>query len=764
MSKKIKVLLAIFFVFILGTVGAFYYLASLLTPENVKEAIIAQSSKVFPLAKIELGDVGINAGFNFKINLSRFRLSQNINETEMELMSVDDFVVKIPFWAIVTNGGVIEVKMDRPRINYHEFKEGNNWTLALAKKTEVENKAEKSVVENNSKQELSSISFFKNSKINVRFNDIVFKYQRKDASKGEVIVSRFVFKGINLKTPTVYELQSHIDFNKNPTDKMSFDVLAIGQLNLKGLNDNGPITSKLNIKMNNFKKSNFEGKLPDFSTDLDFELIDGGKLQGQFVASFEGQNKISAKFFHNRETLLEDLVIDIALKDLQGMLPKSLSYVDLSKAKFQARGKIEIAEDKKINPQISFSLSPSIIVNKDGMIANTTGSGELKGESFTSKFNVETFDGLISSQVKAALNYEYLMDFDKMSPVLVSVSATGLKIPEKFIKSKMWEKKAETSEGDVSNSTQVKKINEPNMVKLPPVQINLEWSNILIAKEEFHGKGKIASAGNKLSVENFQFKFSKGNGVYSQTTLLAHKNHETKFSFEMQNLNLDSFQAFLPPFVENFSGTFNGKIMGQVTLFKSLDKKPIYDIAVALEAKKGEIKKLNIGQYISPILNSIPLVKDKMKEKSLDKELKLDGNFETLNLKGQFSHLSYKLSSFEFDGIDKKVKLQGAGDIFPISENRKSQIDVQYTDGTGKISEVLLKNTGTKVLPLRVSGPGFELKPEINYTLEKIAKGAIKTKGEEKLKEVVQKNIEKIIPENTKEKVQGLLNGLFKKK
>ena len=40
----------------------------------------------------------------------------------------------------------------------------------------------------------------------------------------------------------------------------------------------------------------------------------------------------------------------------------------------------------------------------------------------------------------------------------------------------------------------------------------------------------------------------------------------------------------------------------------------------------------------------------------------------------------------------------------------------------------------------------------------------MKTKGEEKLKEVVQKNIDKIVPDNAKEKVKGLLNGLFKKK
>jgi hypothetical protein len=147
-----------------------------------------------------------------------------------------------------------------------------------------------------------------------------------------------------------------------------------------------------------------------------------------------------------------------------------------------------------------------------------------------------------------------------------------------------------------------------------------------------------------------------------------------------------------------------------------------------------------------------------------DKQLKLDGNFETLNLKGRFTNAEYQLASFDFIGIDKKVQITGSGNIFPIAGKENSRMEVNFIDNTGKISDVLQKNVGTKVLPIKLSGPGFGLKPDYGYTVQKLAKGAMKTKGEEKLKEVVQKNIDKIVPENAKEKVKGILNGLFKKK
>ena len=195
-------------------------------------------------------------------------------------------------------------------------------------------------------------------------------------------------------------------------------------------------------------------------------------------------------------------------------------------------------------------------------------------------------------------------------------------------------------------------------------------------------------------------------------------------------------------------------------MFKTALKPPLFDVNVAVDAKKGEIKKLNLGEFINPLLANIPVVKDQAK----DKPLNIDGNFETLNMKGRFKNDEYAISSFTFFGINKKVELTGSGEIFPLPGAKNSTMDVNFTQNEGKIADVLQKNIGTKTLPMRLAGPGFGLKPDYQYTISKIAKGAMKTKGEEVAKKVIEKNIDKILPAAAKEKVKGLLDGFFKKK
>jgi hypothetical protein len=91
-------------------------------------------------------------------------------------------------------------------------------------------------------------------------------------------------------------------------------------------------------------------------------------------------------------------------------------------------------------------------------------------------------------------------------------------------------------------------------------------------------------------------------------------------------------------------------------------------------------------------------------------------------------------------------------------------MEVNFTENEGKIADILQKNIGSKTLPLRLVGPGFGLKPDIQYTVSRVAKSAFKAKGEDAIKKVLDKNLDKIVPAAAKEKVKGLLDGFFKKK
>lgn len=765
-SKKLRILGIALVVVSLLTGGLFYYASTKLRPEEIKRMTIEQTQKIFPRSEVTLKNVQIGWGLNFNINLEKLSIKALKDNQQIEMMSVDQLVVKVPVWAILTGSGVIEVKLDAPLMNYHEFIEGNNWTYAMGdKKTLEEAKAKEEKERKEGSGPNSALSIFGKSKINVKLSDVAVKYSLRDSSKGEIKVSRFLIKGLNFESSTAFEVASSAKFIMKDQSSVAFDTLAIGEFNIADLIKNGSVSSVVIVKVNNISKTGMEWKFPEITTNIDLLLKKDGELSGKIITTFESQNKISAKFKMTKEIEISDINIEIILKDIANMMGLDKT-IDMSKAKLSAKGHVIYSEDKKINANLNFAIAPGIGYAKEGIAAVTTVSGDFKEKDISVKVKTEVLDGEINTFITGEFDPNEKFDLAKLKPFDIRVVAAGMKIPEKLIRAKLWDKKSEEvlAAEEAHKKAVAAAISKGEPVKpsigLPPSSVNLEWSNINIGGEDFSGRGKIVTSLNSIAIDNMNFKFSKGTGKLAQTMTMGPSSSESKFNFEMANLNLSSFKAFLPPAVENFSGTFTGKVNGTATMFKN-GKPALYDVNVVADAKKGEIKKLNISDYINPILASIPVVKDKMK----DKQLKIDGNFETLTMKARLSNALYNISSFDFVGIDKKVQVSGSGDIYPQPGSGKiSAMEVNFVDNTGKISDVLLKNVGTKTLPLRVTGPGFDMKPDYSYTLSKLAKGALKTQGQEKLKEVVEKNLDKLVPAAAKDKVKGLLDGFFKKK
>ena len=780
-SSKLKVLGIVSFALFILMAGGFYYASTKLRPEEIKKLTIEQAKKVFPKAEMTLQNVEIHWGLNFNVNLENLKLHTLHENHQVEMMSVDQAVVKIPLWAILTGSGQVEIKLDAPQLNYQEFATGNNWTYSMGdtktpEETKIDAKKEDDKKSDEKKNENSSgssvLGLFGRSKINVKFSDVSVKYGLRDNSKGELKVSRFLIKGLNFESSTAFEVASTANFVMKDQSKISFDTLVIGQFNISDFIKNGSVTSLVIVKVNNISKTGLEWKFPEITTNIDLLLKKDGELSGKLETTFEAQNKISAKFKMTKQVDISDITVDISLKDIAAIMGLDKS-IDMSKAKLiSSNGEVTYGEDKKINANLGFSISPGIGYSKEGVTANTTMSGELKDKIISAKVKTEMLEGSISTIVSGQFDPNEKFDMAKLKPFDIRVVAQGMKVPEKFIRAKLWDKKLEDKIEDKKDSKNEsdkndKKGNEKTStiensappVAIPPSNVTLDWSNINIGGEDFSGHGKIVTSLNSLAIDNLNFKFSKGTGKLTQTMTLGKNASESKFNFEVGSLNLSSFKAFLPPFVENFTGTFTGKVNGSATMFKN-QKMPNYDVTVVADAKKGEIKKLNLAEYINPLIASIPVLKDKAK----DKQIKVDGNFETLTMKGRFTNAVYTLSSVNFVGLDKKVEVNGSGELYPTVGTHQSVMEVSFQDNTGKISDLLMKNVGTKILPMRLTGPGFDLKPDYGYTISKLAKGALKTQGQDKLKEVLQKNIDKVVPAAAKEKVQGLLDGFFKKK
>ncbi|MEA9354593.1 hypothetical protein SHI21_00155 [Bacteriovorax sp. PP10] len=761
-SKKFKIIGAIVAVFIVFIAGVVYYASTKLNPEEIRKIAITQTEKVFPKAKASLDTINISWGLNFKIELHKFAINTTSPEgAPVEMMAVDTMVVKVPLWAIITNGGVIEIQLDKPLMNYAEFPVGNNWTYAMGDKKDEDKKDEKTPEEKAAAQE-KAIGIFGKSKINVKLSDVAVKYSLRDNSNGQITVSRFLVKGLNFESSTAFEIASDAKFVMADRSEVSFSTIAIGEINIADLVKNGSVSSLVIVKVNNITKTGLEWKFPEITTNVNLLLTKDGEISGKVATSFESQNKISADFKMTKQIEISNINVDIILKDI-GLIMGLDRAIDLSKAKLSAKGGLIYTEDKKIDADLSFSIAPGIGYSKDGVVATTSVEGSFKQKDIYVRVKMDVLSGLVDTIVNGEYDPNQKFDMKALKPFNVKVTATRLRIPEKVIQQKLWAKKdpavVAKEEADAEAAREKAAKEGKPMPGLPAANVNMTWSNISVGGEDFSGSGKIIVSSHAIAVDAMKFKFSKGTGTLTQTMKLGLKSNESVFDLGIKDLNLSSFKPFLPPFIDNFTGTFSGKVNGSATLFKAV-KPPKYDVNVALDAKNGDIKKLNIGEFINPLLASIPMIKDQVG----DKQLKLDGNFETLNMKGRFTDTTYNLASFNFIGLNKKVEITGSGTIYPVvGAPNNSSMDVYFTENA-KIGELLQKNVGVKVLPIRLSGPNYAMKPEIQYTLSRIAKGAIKTKGVEAAQKVIDKNIDKIVPEKAREQVKGLLNGLFKKK
>jgi hypothetical protein len=769
MSKKVKILGAVGLAFLLLICGVVYYASTKLDPEDIRKMAIDQTQKIFPKSTVELERVEIAWGFNFQIQLKNFKMVTNNPEgAAVEMMAVDELLVKVPLWAILTNGGVIEIKLDKPLMNYAEFPVGNNWTHAMGdttSKTPEEKSAEETKKAAESQE--SAIGLFGKSKINVKLSDVAVKYALRDNSSGQIKVARFLVKGLNFETSTAFEIASDAEFNMADKSKVSFSTIAIGEINIADLVKNGSVTSLVIVKVSNIAKTGLEWKFPDVTTNINLLLKKDGEISGDLLTSFESQNKISAKFKMTKEIEISDISVDIILKDI-GLVMGLDRTIDLSKSKLTAKGKILYTEDKKIDADLSFAIAPGIGYSHEGLVATTSVSGEFKKKEIAIRVKTDVLGGVVNTLVNGEYDPNQKFDMKTLKPFDIKVTASGMKIPEKLIQAKLWAKqdpaeivKAQEKALEEEKKKEVAQAQgQAPPGSLPPSSTTLHWSSINIGGEDFSGHGKIVTSSNAIAVDNLNFKYSKGTGKITQTMKLGLKSNDSVFNLEISELNLSSFKAFLPPFIENFAGVFSGKINGSTTMFKTTAKPARFDVNVAVDAKKGEIKKLNIGEFINPLLANIPMVKDKVG----DKPIKLDGNFETLNMKGRFTNEEYLISAFTFLGMNKKIEITGSGGIYPLPGSKSSSMDVYFTEHEGKVAEILQKNIGTKTLPIRLGGPGFGLKPDYQFTVSRVAKSAVKTKGEEVAKKIIDKNIDKIVPPEAKDKVKGLLNSLFKKK
>ncbi len=768
-SKLKWILLSLTTVFVLGVGGVFIYVSKEVTPEKVRARALQELQQAFPKAKVEIGQLDLGFGLSIKVEVAKFKMALAEGPGD-QLFSVDDVTIKIPLWSIITKGGTVTITVQKPDFTYKEYEKGNNWTTAMggdAANTESSSPSEESTSNEGASNKVRVPAFLVRTKLNLNLHEMKVHYGLKDGSKGEVALNRFVVKELGLGSPTAFELDSKLDLKLAPPNKVAFSTLVIGQFNLAEYISNGSLSSVLVIKLADIKMSPGNKSIPEAKIDLNVKMEKGGAISGNSTTTL-GSSKLVAKFeLKEKKTTISGIDADFLLEDLIAMAGADVP-VKAGQAHLKAQGEFSMDEDGKMKPNVKFSLSPEVTVEASGVKVGTTMEGSMKGTNLQVDILSKMLEGRVETNVKGDIDINKKpFDPSQVRPLDVDVRLVDLKIAKSFIQEMMYGKKDATGAATASAGAPVgaKPAEGPNAEQsaaqsgggMLPARVNLTLSRVKLDAEDLSGKGVISIGPKKIAVEKMDLGFSGGTVAMNAVTTLRSNGKDAVFNLNMTRINMKGFNAFLPPMLKGVEGIFTGQVNGSA----KMDPKTMnYDVTVNVNATKGEIKGLDLTEKVNALLGSLPILKDKVDG---SKKYDVNSNFETFALKGKFTDVLYQIEKFEFNGVNKSVEIKGNGKVFPPPQKESADLFMDLQDNTGKLSGILEKNVGTKILPMKLIGPGFELKPDYQYTIGKLAKSGFDNKLKAKVQEKAQDKLKDVLNEKLKgEGVNKLLKGIFK--
>ncbi|MFZ8999694.1 MAG: hypothetical protein ACO20H_00190 [Bacteriovoracaceae bacterium] len=744
-GSKLKIILIIFVFVITGFATAYYYAVTKISPEDIRKRALIELQKTFPHAEVSLGKIDFDLGTSINLVVEKLSLKHSTGN----LLDLKSFIVKIPIFSLLTGYGSIDFKIERPKLSYKEFKKKNNWQMAMG-----ESKAKSK--KDNSELSLAVPAFLAGVKINFDISQTKLDYVLREGKKGELEISKFLIKNLNLKEPTAFEVKS-----KFSQDKTKLDFLVIGELHLNKLVEKNELFTNILINLNNVQLENLSSPIDQIKAGIKLTQKQKGDLLGEWNLGFGDGTKVSSTFeYKNNNLELKEIKTNILLEDLVGYLNiEGLEKFDIKGSSFSLNGQLKVLKNKRVIPNLTFRMAPEIRFD----INNIKGQYGFEGSFKNKKLMFNGKGKVLEGQVKTSLNG----DFDIMQlkngiegipPMALNVWLNGINFSRQMIRDLLYKKEVSSNDTKTDNKkTENIKVSQAPIL-LPKMRLDMFIDKIKVDGYDFSGKLRAITSLKKVVMRDFDFNFSKGRGVIGLVSELSDKGISNQINFKLTDLDLKGLNVFLPEFLSGIEGQFNGIVKGNVS---NKNNRLEHDLFVNLKAYNGNIKGLNIKEKLKSVVDNMPILKGK----NIKLPEKINGEFKTFKLDGRFRTDKYALNSFSFDGSDRTVSFTGKGQVFPNSVSQIGKVDVDLKDKSGKISTTLIKHAGVDILPLRFKGTQFNLNPDYEYTVSVLAKKAlqkktklVKSKSEEKLKKVIQDKAGELIKNKD---VKKLLKGFF---
>ena len=458
MGKLVKVLVGLFVLIGLVVGGAIFYVTTKIKPEDIKKLAIEATEKALPgtNVKIKKVDYSIGASFSFELDDLEIKLKKDLLKRTYgkDFFEVGKVKVKVPLWALITNGGTISINVDSPEVTYKEFSAlKTNISLAMGPKekeatVQISNKKKETTSKKTSTGKVELPAFVKNSKINIRLTNIGVNYSLYKSLNGKTKISRIVLKNIGLSSPSAFEIASDIKVNLDAKTKFSTNLLVIGDLDLKTILDSGEISTNTHITLSKISMSSLPIKIPDVKASVKVNLHKDGKIDSKVKVDVGSIAAIALVAKVNKDMVLVNKIdIKSNLENAVSLMPelkKALKDINLNGSSFFINGDAKIiTKGTKLSNNINFGLTKDISIKLvDGLTATQGLSGSFKNQKVGVVAKTSLAGGEISTNISTVVDpMSGKFAPHQLKPIYVKVVGGNMKITKDFIQKTLYKGK-----------------------------------------------------------------------------------------------------------------------------------------------------------------------------------------------------------------------------------------------------------------------------------------------------------------------------------
>jgi hypothetical protein len=755
MKKTVKVVIIGVLTLAVLFSAAIFYATQKIDNEKIRELVINNLDQALPGANIELGKIDYNLGFSimFKVENLKLTLKQpNKMIPFSELFEVSSVEVKVPIWSILTGGGSIDFIMSKPNLTFYSKKEVINWNKALPQELNNEEKEISKLDQGDGKsQDLAGLAILSRIQANLKIDQLNLKYVI-DEMQGDLLIEKIILKNLGISEKSALEIILGINKKIGNSD-FATELAIIGEFDLTDFISGKAFSANVITTVSKTKTSLVPIAVPDVKIkslllmkdqqiDLNNEISIGDILNG----------KVTLKVGKTKE-IATDLKLNVLLANAIESLPSAerqelLKLLDVKNERLIIDGNVLVNPSGLLTPQLKIHLSDAILVKAlEGIPVSTNMNISLANKKVTLNVGNKMAGGNVDL---IALNEIDINNFDinRLKPFEIKLLGNGVEFSREQLQKIIYTDDTKKKNAVAAEKAKTEQAGASTPPMLVPANISINLDKFKFGSTNFSSKGMIRLNSDVIKVD-MQKRFNAGLiSIETDQRILKSGQINGRSKINMNNFDLSSLLAFLPPMVKSIQGQikFNGN--ADTSFSKEMTANFNSNFSVSNVIVDGpDIKKM-----IEEKLSKADKIKDKLQD------LEIPNSIEKLDVVANGTLNLVKLQSFKFLGPPRSLDADGSGKIGLIN-SQKSDLTFRLWDKKGSLRNQLQQNFNIDHLPLRLVGNGLDIGVDYKYTLDLLTRGALKAQVGKQKEQVKEKAKEEV-----KEKAKEVFKGLLKKK